>query len=213
MYDVWGRYEIKHTNCNKYSTGLQKEILQFKRNISLCEVSYSQLLQKIMYKTMMTKEHRIFLPKEFVLILSDEWKKTFTLQDTLEEYIMLDFMIFKYEENEDLTFYAKELNKLFQKLSNIFGDLIMPLVSQFLSDNLKYLLTDVYFELKLMELLSIILKYNSSLSTCLLVVQLLPRRYNDEVNPNFDYIMEVVKDKGELVQIYLNTYFKNQQYH
>ncbi|KAL3265224.1 hypothetical protein HHI36_009438 [Cryptolaemus montrouzieri] len=140
-------------------------------------------------------------------------EKTFTLQDTLEEYIMLDFMILKYEENEDLTFYAKELNELFQKLSNIFGDLIMPLVSQFLSNNLKYLLGDVYFELKLMELLSIILKYNSSLSTCLLVVQLLPRRYNDEVNPNFDYIMEVVKDKGELVQIYLNTYFKNQQYH
>ncbi|KAL3265218.1 hypothetical protein HHI36_009432, partial [Cryptolaemus montrouzieri] len=155
---------------------------------------------KIMYKSMETTKLRIPLRKEFVSFLSEEWKNSFTLQETFEEYLMLDFMVLKYKDTEDLTFYAIELSKSFQGLRNVLGDFIVPLVNGFLSRNMRCLLGDENFHWKLLELLSNILKYDSSLFTCLLVVQLLPSHRDDEMNTNFEYVMEVLRDKDEIVQ-------------
>ncbi|KAK9870136.1 hypothetical protein WA026_006228 [Henosepilachna vigintioctopunctata] len=168
----------------------------------------------IFYTTMNTTNLRIPISKDFPTILSEEWKKLFTMQETVEEYLMLDFMILKYQNQEDHSNYAKEIVTIFNNLREEFGDSISDLFKNFLFRFLKHLLGDENYDLHLIKLLKEILQYDYSPANCILVVQLLPYYQHDsEFVKSYNEVLQKLRSGDKVVQVFLNTHFKERQYY
>ncbi|KAK9870081.1 hypothetical protein WA026_006175 [Henosepilachna vigintioctopunctata] len=167
------------------------------RQIAMCYIH--NIFKQIYNKTMNIEEFRLPLLKEFPSILAEEWKKVFSIDETLEEYLMLDFMILKYQENHDEQFYAREIIKIFASLRKKYGDLITTLFKEFLSAELILLLGTHNYMAKLLELLVNILKLDSSLPITLIVIQLLPGPVS-----HYNEIIRNVSDENIVKQAYLN---------
>ncbi|KAK9870080.1 hypothetical protein WA026_006176 [Henosepilachna vigintioctopunctata] len=168
------------------------------------------ICENIFIKTMTIEEQIISIPENFSSIFAEEWKKVFSLDDTLEEHLMLDFMILKYTNNkDDENFYARRITQMFTYLRDKYGDLIIEVYREFLSKSLRELLGGQNYDVKLMKLSAKMLEIDSSLPNNLLVIPLLPQyQHGCEFDKNFTYVMKKVQSSKGIQRVFINRYFK-----
>ncbi|KAK9870082.1 hypothetical protein WA026_006177 [Henosepilachna vigintioctopunctata] len=169
------------------------------------------ICKDIFDKIMRVETKRVPIPEEFPIILSEEWKKVFSINDTLEEHLMLDFMVLKYNNNkDDENFYARELIQMFKYLRVEYGVLIIGFFKEFLSKSLRKLLKDDNYNINLMKLLAKMLEIDCSLPNSLLIIELLPQyQHESEFHKNFIYVMNKMQSSNKIENVYMNKYLKN----
>ncbi|XP_044748134.1 uncharacterized protein LOC123309213 [Coccinella septempunctata] len=161
----------------------------------------------------MSVDHlRIPLPKEFPSTLSEEWKKVFTQEETFEEYLLLECIIFKYGDDTDIQVFSKRIGELFERARKDYGELVHVLFRDILDNSLEKLLSDKKYKSELMVFLRQFIDDGPfSVARFLLVISLLPVRLDDEkLKKNYDYIVAKIRDTPDkIIRLSLDSHYKH----
>ncbi|KAK9870078.1 hypothetical protein WA026_006173 [Henosepilachna vigintioctopunctata] len=147
---------------------------------------------------------------EFPKLFREAWQKEFTIDETFEEYLFIDFMVLKFDSAGIFDSLPQELSKLYSNCVSKYGSLIISNFKNFLTSCLRVVLKDKDYNLKLIKFLDDFIEAESSPEHCALVIELLPvGRFDEDLQIMYNKLIEKLLQKDHIVRIRLYGKLKN----
>lgn len=156
------------------------------------------------FKKLLMNSNELEFDKNFPKLFVEAWKKEFTIEETFEEHIFLDFMVMHTASNSDSEALTKDISEYFSSTLERYGNLII--------DNFKYFLTFFFrliyrgdnHDLQVLKFLDSFLDYKCSPEHCALVIGLLPAgNHKKEVQEFYNILLKKLLGKDHIVKICL----------
>ncbi|KAL3284628.1 hypothetical protein HHI36_018782 [Cryptolaemus montrouzieri] len=153
-------------------------------------------------KVMFEKKRKDSYDKNFPKLFRDAWANEFTIEETFEENLFMNFVIIVNEsETESL---SKQVNKAFSVALEKYGNLIISSFKNFISTFLQLTCKDDNHTVYLITFLDNFLEENCSPEHCALVIELLPEGYiQEEAKAGYNVLTKKLLQKDEIVKICL----------
>ncbi|XP_045468297.1 uncharacterized protein LOC123676451 [Harmonia axyridis] len=140
------------------------------------------------------------LPK----IFSAAWKREFTIEETFEEHIFLDFIVIHTASDSNSDSLPKEMSEYFSSTLEKYGNLIIGNFKYFLTFFLSLIYKDDDHDLQVLKFLDNFLDFKDSPEHCALVIDLLPNEnHKEDVQEAYKKLLKKLFEKDQIIKICL----------
>ncbi|XP_044747243.1 uncharacterized protein LOC123308582 [Coccinella septempunctata] len=156
------------------------------------------------FKSMLKKDNKLKYDKNLPKLFSEAWKKEFTIEETFEEHIFLDFVIIHIASDTKSDSLSKEMSEYFSGTLKKYGNLVIDNFKYFLTFFLRLIYKGDDHDLQVLKFLDSFLDYNCSAEHCALVIDLLPSgNHKEDVQEAYNKLLKKLLQKDQIVRICL----------